>query len=166
MANVSRPSSRKEFMNTDRAPRRMVAGITTATLLVVGLAGCASAANTTPTSVPTTAATLAPTQPATLLPTIAPTPPPTDAPTEAPTQAPPTPVEYTEITKNGEGGHGGPPLVDLPASFVVDYTVSGTCTFKLSFEPENMSPAVQVRSVKASGTTGSGGGGIPLEARK
>jgi hypothetical protein len=72
----------------------------------------------------------------------------------------------SEITKNGEGGHGGPPLVDLPAAFVVDYKVTGTCTFQLSFEPADMSTAVQVRSVTVSGTSKSGAWDVQLTPGK
>ena len=52
----------------------------------------------------------------------------TEEPTAVPTAAA-TPVVYYEVTKAGEGGHGGPPLLDLPASISIDYTVNGTCEF-------------------------------------
>jgi hypothetical protein len=40
------------------------------------------------------------------------------------------------LAKSGEGGQGGPPLVDLPASIAIDYTVSGTCVFSVGLVTE------------------------------
>jgi hypothetical protein len=46
---------------------------------------------------------------------------------------------YYSATKNAEGGHGGPPLVRLPGSIAIDYTVSGTCEFSLGFATKTSS---------------------------
>jgi hypothetical protein len=78
----------------------------------------------------------------------------TEAPsTAAPTEPPATPVIYTEVQKNAEGGHSGARPIELPAEVVVDYSVTGTCTFEASFEPEDGSPTTQSLTLKVAGTT-------------
>ena len=61
----------------------------------------------------------------------------------APTEPAATPVIYSQVQKNAEGGHGGPRPIDLPSDVVVDYSVTGTCSFDVSFEPEDGSPTTQ-----------------------
>jgi len=81
---------------------------------------------------------------------------PPTAPTAGPTTATASPVEYTEITKNAEGGHGGPPLVDLPAAFAVDYVVRGTCTFGIEITTEAGKAVVPGLTFGVTGTEVSG----------
>jgi hypothetical protein len=47
----------------------------------------------------------------------------------------PTPVRYYEVAKDVliAGGHGGAPFMDLPADLQIDYDVTGTCHFGVSF---------------------------------
>jgi len=35
------------------------------------------------------------------------------------------------VTKNAEGAHGGPPILDLPNAIAMDYWVRGKCVFRL-----------------------------------
>lgn len=58
----------------------------------------------------------------------------TAAPSPTVTPAPTGTLIY-EVSKNevAAGGHGGPPLLTFPGSFVVDYTASGTCAFTVGF---------------------------------
>ena len=78
------------------------------------------------------------TLPPTVAPTLSPTPTPASAPSASvsPCAEPPKPTSYYCATKNGEGGHGGPPLLDLPGSIAFDYRVSGTCVFSLGLATE------------------------------
>jgi hypothetical protein len=78
--------------------------------------------------------------------------PPTAPPAEAATEPPASPVIYTQVQKLAEGGHDGPRPIDLPAEVVVDSSVTGTCTFDVSFEPEDGSPTTQSRRLEVSGT--------------
>ena len=70
--------------------------------------------------------------------------------TPGPTQAiepsaVPSPVIYYEVEKNAEGGHGGPPLVSLPATIAIDYTVRGTCTFSIDLDTAATTTGPQLR---------------------
>jgi hypothetical protein len=48
-------------------------------------------------------------------------------------QPTPTATVYDgPVTGGGFGGHGGPPLIDLPAAIAIDYRVSGTCSFTIA----------------------------------
>jgi hypothetical protein len=48
-----------------------------------------------------------------------------------------TPTVYDgPVTGGGFGGHGGPPLIDLPAAIAIDYRVSGTCAFTIALRTE------------------------------
>jgi hypothetical protein len=93
-------------------------------------------------------------QPGTPLATLQPTPTavPT-APPATPTGAAPSPVVYTEIEKTAEGGHGMPPPIDLPAEVVVDYSVTGSCTFTVALAPADGSPAKSSKTVDVMGGT-------------
>ena len=117
-------------------------------LLVVGLAGCSSPQAAQPTATPSSPSQTAATE-------TQPVASQTAAPTEPAVTTEPvaTPTVYTEVQKNAEGGHGGPHPIDLPAAVVVDYSVTGTCTFEASFEPADMTPASQSMSIKVDGTT-------------
>ena len=64
-------------------------------------------------------------------------------PAEPPTEPAASPVIYSQVQKNAEGGHSGPRPIDLPADVVVDYSVTGTCSLDVSFEPEDGSPTTQ-----------------------
>jgi hypothetical protein len=46
---------------------------------------------------------------------------------------PPSPgaTSYYSAAKLAEGPHGGAPLIALPGSIAIDYTVSGTCIFSV-----------------------------------
>ncbi len=98
---------------------------------LVVVAGCSTSATGSPSVTGP-----APTQsPAIVAPSATPAATATPAPT--PTAAPsaqPSPVVYEMFQKNAEGGHGGPALITLPASIVVDYTVRGTCTFTIDLD--------------------------------
>ena len=73
------------------------------------------------------------------------TPPPTVAPTRSPTSTlaptpsasvspcaePPKLTSFYCATKNDEGAHGGPPVLDLPNAIAMDYWVRGNCVFTL-----------------------------------
>ncbi len=99
------------------------------------LSGCAlltpaSTPGTTPTPIPIVAG-----------PSIAPASTPTPAPTAEPTArstgsfdlctVPGNPGSSYCVTKNGEGAHGGSPLVELPNAIAIDYRVRGSCVFSL-----------------------------------
>ena len=119
-------------------------------LIAGGCAGAGSPSSPSQTSTITAAA-------ATLFPTAAPTPEPT---TEA------TPVAYYEVEKTAEGAHGGTPVIDLPASIVVDYTVNGACEFTIevwSHVPDN-AVVVAKLAISVTGTTVSGSWPIHIEA--
>jgi len=69
-----------------------------------------------------------------------------------------TAIVYYEATKNAEGGHGGPPLLDLPASIAIDYTVNGTCEFTIGVfhgVPDNGIAAAKL-AMRVTGHTTSG----------
>jgi hypothetical protein len=104
-----------------------------ALMLIGGLlaASCSGAAAPTPQIIYVT-------PPPTVAPTRSPTPRPSSAPSASvsPCAEPPAPSSYYCAAKNGEGGHGGPPLLDLPGSVAFDYRVSGTCVFSLGLATE------------------------------
>jgi hypothetical protein len=57
---------------------------------------------------------------------------PTSSSALASAQASPTSTtSYWGASKLAEGGHDGPPLLDLPKAIAIDYRVSGTCVFSL-----------------------------------
>ena len=93
--------------------------------LVLGLlsAGCVTSRATPVLPTPTLSTAIITATPSTTA---------TDTPTSTATDAP-TPAMFYEAAKNAEGGHGGPPLLRLPDDVVVEYRVSGTCTFELMF---------------------------------
>ncbi len=70
----------------------------------------------------------------------------------------PTPIVYAEVEKLAEGGHGALPPVDLPASFVVDYTATGTCEFtiRIAIALPDEGETVASLSMAVTGTTVSG----------
>jgi hypothetical protein len=104
---------------------------TLALVAAVALAACSNASAPTPQIIYVT-------PPPTVAPTLSPTsaPVPTPLASVSPCAAPPVPSPYYCATKNGEGGHGGPPLLDLPGSIAFDYRVSGTCVFSLGLATE------------------------------
>ena len=59
-------------------------------------------------------------------------------------------------TKNSEGGHGGPPLIDLPSSIAFDDRVSGACVFSLGLATETTVVGLPTFTVTASGPEISG----------
>jgi hypothetical protein len=95
-------------------PSRRSLGLVAVILVAAGCTGTRTPSSPSPTSTHVATATLSP--------TVAPTPQPTPE---------STPVIYAEVTKTSDGGHGGPSPLDLPASFVVDYTATGTCEFTI-----------------------------------
>jgi len=97
--------------------------------VLVLAAGCASSASLIPTPTSTPA-------PPTVAPTVSQTPTPTQSASVSPCAKEPPPSSYYCATKNGEGGHGGPPLLDLPGSIAFDYRVSGRCIFSLGLATE------------------------------
>ena len=96
---------------------------------LVMIAACSASATGSPTGAP---ATIQAASPATTAPTSTPAATATPVPTQTiePSVAP-SPTIYYEVTKNGEGGHGGAPLLDLPAAIEIDYTAKGTCEFAI-----------------------------------
>ena len=115
---------------------------------IVVFVGCGASVSTAPPAgtnpVPT----------ATIEPVVSPTPIPT--PTE--------PAPLYEFTYNGEpGGHGGPPLLDLEAPVVVDYTVTRGCAFTLKVTfgvPDN---GIEAARFQISAGTPTVSGTWPLE---
>lgn len=51
--------------------------------------------------------------------------------------AAPTPRIYYSVQKVDEGGHGGPPLIELPGALKLVYSVTGTCSFSMAFANPN-----------------------------
>jgi hypothetical protein len=108
---------------------RIAAG---AMVAAMALAACSSAAAPTPQIIYVTA------EP----PTVSGPPSPTASPVATPSasvspcEVPATHTSYYCATKNDEGGHGGPPLLDLPRQIAFDYRVSGTCVFSLGLSTE------------------------------
>jgi hypothetical protein len=104
-----------------------------ALMLIGGVLGASCSASAVPTPQiiyvtlpPTVAPTLGPTS------TLVPTP----SASVSPCAEPPKPTSYYCATKNGEGGHGGPPLLDLPGQIAFDYRVRGVCVFSLGLSTE------------------------------
>jgi len=106
------------------------------------------------------------------------TPPPTAAPTQSPTATPATtpsasvspceePATHTSFfcaTKHGEGGHGGPPLLDLPGQIAFDYRVSGACTFSLGLSTETSAVGLPSLTMTVSGPEISGTWRVSIKA--
>lgn len=77
----------------------------------------------------------------------------------------PTPTVLAEYHKMAEGGHDGPPVLDIPGPVTVDYAVRGTCTFEIDTSTEAGSDAGLPRlSVSVSGPEQRGSWSIELEA--
>jgi hypothetical protein len=70
--------------------------------------------------------------------------------------AAPTEVVYYEVTKNAEGPHGGPPLLDLPASVVVEYDVHGSCRFEIGVTTPTTVAGLPKLAIDATGPETSG----------
>lgn len=77
-----------------------------------------------------------------------PTPSRSSAPTEQPSA---TPNVYYAATKSGEGGHDGPPLLDLPKAIAIDYRVSGTCVFSLGLATETTNVGLPTLTMTVTG---------------
>jgi hypothetical protein len=119
-----------------------------ALMLVAGLlaVACSGAAAPTPqiiyvTPSPTVAPTLSPTA----------TPATTPSASVSPCEEPATHTSYFCATKNGEGGHGGPPLLDLPGQIAFDYRVSGVCVFSLGLSTETSAVGLPSLTMSVSG---------------
>jgi hypothetical protein len=115
-----------------------------AALIVV--AGCSASASGSPTP-STPSRSPAATAAASSTPAATPAPQPS---------AEPSPVVLYEVQKNAEGGHGGAPLIALPASIVVAYVVRGTCTFSIDLDTatSTVGPSLKV-NVTGPETSGS-----------
>jgi uncharacterized protein YceK len=70
--------------------------------------------------------------------------------------AAPTEVVYYEVTKNAEGDHGGAPLLDLPASVVVDYDVHGSCRFEIGVATPTTAAGLPRLAIDVPGPVASG----------
>jgi hypothetical protein len=87
---------------------------------------------------------------------------PSSAPTREHTASPPAcpgPPVATSLycaTKNDEGGHGGPPVLDLPEAIAMDYWVSGTCVFSLGLSAETSASGLPSLTMTISGPAVSG----------
>ena len=128
------------------------------------LGGCAALAPaTTPEPAPTpvvavstvapTGVPEAPTPSAPLVPTATPAPESTST-AEAsvsPCEVPGTTTSYYCVDKNGEGFHGGAPIVELPNAVAMDYRVSGTCRFSLSLATETSATGLPSLTINVSG---------------
>jgi uncharacterized protein YceK len=91
----------------------------------------------------------------------------TPAPTVTPEPSPtplPTPVTYDEVTKNADGAHGGAPLLDLPASLVIDYSVQGTCSFGVGFSTVTSDSGLPRLSVRVTGPEVTGTWAVTIPA--
>jgi hypothetical protein len=130
-------------------PNRRLLGLL---IVVLVAAGCAAAG---PVSSPSPVATVAATT--------------TPAPTVAATPQPSpesTPIIYAEVEKTSEGGHGGPRPLDLPASFMVDYTATGTCEFtiQITIVVPDQGKSVAGLAISVTGTTVSGSWPVNIPA--
>ena len=97
--------------------------------VLVLIAGCSASATGSPTYAPGSTRAASPATPmptSTSAATAAPVPTQTIEPSVSP-----SPTIYFEVTKNGEGGHGGAPLLDLPTAIEIDYTANGSCEFTI-----------------------------------
>ena len=61
------------------------------------------------------------------------------------------PTSYYAVAKSAEGGHGGPPLVDLPASIAVDYAVHGRCMFSIGLATATSAKGLPLLSMTVTG---------------
>ena len=66
-------------------------------------------------------------------------------------------------TKSGEGGHGGPPLLDLPKAIAMDYWVSGTCKFSLGLSTETSAVGLPSLTMTVSGPAVAGTWRVPIK---
>jgi len=105
------------------------------------------------TSVPTTPPAAGPSLSASSTPTEAATSKATSGPPASvrPCAAPSGATSYYCATKNDEGGHGGPPLLDLPSAIAMDYWVSGTCLFSLGLSTETSAVGLPSLTMTVSG---------------
>jgi hypothetical protein len=79
----------------------------------------------------------------------------------------PTSLVLYEVSKNTipAGGHGGPPLIDLPSTFDVDYEVSGTCAFWIEFDaPSGTAASLQRFDLGVTNETRTGSWHVSLPA--
>ena len=125
-APTSAPTSGPLLAATRPRLRALARGTLVAVVAAVALAACsASSPSVGPTPVVTAS------------PVIVSTPEPTPVVTPVVSPAPePSPTVYYEVTKDSDGGHGGPPVLDLPRDIAVDYIVAGTCTFTIAASTE------------------------------
>jgi hypothetical protein len=95
----------------------------------------------------------------------APTPEPTSSPPPSipPCTAPSGATSYYCATKNGEGGHGGPPLLDLPNAIAMDYWISGTCEFSLGLSTETSAVGLPSLTMTVSGPIVAGTWRVPIK---
>jgi hypothetical protein len=112
-------------------------------------AGCTSNASLTPTT------TLAPAPPTVAL-TVSQTLAPTQSASVSPCEERAPHTSFFCATKNGEGGHGGPPLLDLPGQIAFDYRVSGACIFSLGLSTETSAVGLPSLTMTVSGPEISG----------
>lgn len=70
---------------------------------------------------------------------------------EASAPATATAATYYSVTKASEGGHGGPPLIELPASIAFDYTASGRCVFSLGLSTATSAKGLPVLTMTLTG---------------
>jgi hypothetical protein len=86
------------------------------------------------------------------------TPEPTPEPTATPSASvdlctvPSSPTSYYCATKNAEGAHGGPPVLDLASAIAIDYWVRGTCLFSLGLSSETSAAGLPSLTMNVSGT--------------
>jgi hypothetical protein len=61
-------------------------------------------------------------------------------------------ASYYCATKNAEGAHGGPPVLDLASAIAIDYWVRGTCPFSLGLSNETSAAGLPSVTMNVSGT--------------
>jgi hypothetical protein len=94
---------------------------------------------------------------------------PSDAPTQEATSSPPpceAPSGATSLycaTKNGEGAHGGPPLLDLPNAIAMDYWVSGTCMFSMGLSTQTSAAGLPSLTKTVNGPAVAGTWRVPIK---
>jgi hypothetical protein len=97
-------------------------------------------------------------------PSPAPTPAPTPSASLSPCPEAPKLTSYFCATKNGEGGHGGPPLLDLPGQIAFDYRVSGVCVFTLGLASETPGVGFPSLTMAVSGRENTGTWRVSIKA--
>ena len=112
--------------------------------VVLIVAGCGATVSPSPVSSAPSATLTTP------KPSRSPTP--TEQPAAQATEQPSaTPNVYYAATKSGEGGHDGPPLLDLPKAIAIDYRVSGTCVFSLGLATETTNVGLPTLTMTVTG---------------